>query len=52
MEAVLVTLLGKRPEELTPEDYFAKLNELGWTPTIQELNSAPALEVQGIGARV
>ena len=41
MEAVLITLLGKRPEMLTPEDYFRKLEELGWTPGIQELNPAP-----------
>lgn len=40
MEAVLITLLGKRPEELTPEDYFRKLEELGWTPGIQQLNPA------------
>ena len=41
MEAVLITLLGKRPEALTPEDYFRKLEELGWTPGIQQLNPAP-----------
>ncbi len=39
MEAVLVALLGKRPEEITPEDYFAKLQELGWEPAVQELDS-------------
>ena len=42
MEAVLITLLGKRPEALTPEDYFRKLEELGWKPGIQQLNPAPA----------
>ncbi|HZP81664.1 MAG TPA: quinate 5-dehydrogenase [Chthonomonadaceae bacterium] len=42
MEGVLVTLLGKPPEALTPEDYLGKLKELGWTPRIQELNPAPA----------
>ena len=40
MEAVLITLLGKRPDALTPEDYFRKLEELGWTPGIQALNPA------------
>lgn len=38
MEAVLVTLLNRPPAELTPEDYFRKLNELDWKPQIQELN--------------
>ncbi|HLV79487.1 MAG TPA: quinate 5-dehydrogenase [Chthonomonadaceae bacterium] len=42
MEAVLVVLMGKRPEELTPQDYLSKLKELGWTPRVQELNPAPA----------
>ena len=37
MEGVLVTLLGKRPEELTPDDYFAKLKEIGWKPQVQDL---------------
>lgn len=38
MEAVLVALLGKRPDALTPDDYFQKLEALGWTPRVQELN--------------
>ena len=38
MEAVLVTLLGKPPEELTPEDYMAKFRELNWKPEIRVLN--------------
>ncbi len=38
MEAVLVTLLNKPPSQLTPEDYFRKLQELDWKPTVQELN--------------
>ncbi len=42
MEAVLVTLLGKPPRELTPEDYFQKLKELDWKPTVQVLNPLPA----------
>jgi hypothetical protein len=42
MEAVLVTILGKRPDALTPEDYFRKLEELGWTPRVQTLNPVPA----------
>ncbi len=48
MEAVLVTILGKRPETLTPEDYFRKLEELGWSPRVQTLN--PALVAQSVPA--
>lgn len=44
MEAVLITLLGKPPERLTAADYFAKLKELGWSPTVQELNPAAITE--------
>jgi hypothetical protein len=40
MEAVLVTLLGKRPEALTPDDYMTKFRELHWTPAVRELNPA------------
>ena len=38
MEAVLVTLIGKKPEQIQPQDYLAKLKELGWTPQVQQLN--------------
>jgi hypothetical protein len=38
MEAVLLTLMGKRPEQTTAQDYLSKLKELGWTPQVQELN--------------
>lgn len=41
MEAVLVVLLGRRPESLTPADYLGKLKQLGWKPGIQELNPEP-----------
>lgn len=40
MEAVLVTLLGRRPETLTPEDYMNKFRELHWTPAVRQLNPA------------
>ena len=43
MEAVLVVLMGRPPAELTPDDYLAKLSELGWKPQIQQLN-APAAQ--------
>ena len=38
MEAALVTLLGKPPEQLTPQDYFEKFQELNWKPEIRILN--------------
>jgi hypothetical protein len=38
MEAVLVTILGKPPQDLTPQDYLNKLKELHWMPQVQELN--------------
>ncbi len=38
MEAVLVSLMGRPASEITPEEYFQKLKELDWKPTIQVLN--------------
>ncbi len=38
MEAVLVALSEKRPEELKPDDYLITLKQLGWKPSIIELN--------------
>jgi hypothetical protein len=40
MEAVLVTLLGKRPEDLNSDDYMQTLQKLGWKPKVQELQSS------------
>ncbi len=37
MEAALVAVLGKRPGELTTEDYLGTLTRLGWTPSVQSL---------------
>lgn len=37
MEGVLVSLLGKRPEETTPEDYLHCLEQLGWKPRVTRL---------------
>jgi len=39
LEAVLVAALGRRPEELTPEDYNRMLTELNWHPEVTELQS-------------
>lgn len=37
MEGVIVTLLGKRPEQMTPGDYLEVLRRLDWKPTIIDL---------------
>lgn len=42
MEAVLVTLLQKRPEEITPEEYLQKLKELDWKPNLLDLSASAA----------
>ena len=39
MEGVVVTLLGKRPELLSANDYIDVLRELAWKPNVIELNS-------------
>ncbi|MCG0238267.1 MAG: quinate 5-dehydrogenase [Firmicutes bacterium] len=41
MEAVLVALSGKRPEELTPADYNELLDRIGFRPRIEPLADAP-----------
>jgi len=40
MEAVLVTVAGKRPEEIRPEDYMDMLNRLRWEPNVDHLTPA------------
>lgn len=34
MEGVVVTLLGKRPEQLTEDDYLGMLKKLDWKPNV------------------
>ena len=38
MEAVFVCLLGKPPDNITPEDYLDLINKLKLEPRIEELN--------------
>lgn len=38
IEGVLVTLAGKRPEEMSPEEYLEILNKLDWRPTVRRLD--------------
>jgi hypothetical protein len=44
MEAVMVALTGKRPEELRPEDYLDVLRRLDWKPRVVPLSTAPRPE--------
>ena len=37
MEGVLLALSGKRPEEMTPQDYLTALESLGWQPNVVRL---------------
>lgn len=37
LEGIIVTLAGKRPEEMTPEDYREVLGKLEWEPTVRDL---------------
>ncbi len=38
MESVLVALLDRRPEQLTPGDYLSTLRMLGWQPGVRTLS--------------
>jgi len=42
MEGVVVALLGKRPEELSEQDYLGVLKKLDWKPNVIDLQSTPA----------
>lgn len=44
MEAVLVAVSGKKPSDLTPEDYMTRLRDLGWKPGIQSFDAAAVPE--------
>lgn len=37
MEGVVIALLGKRPEEVSTDDYLACLDQLGWAPRVEWL---------------
>nr|WP_218025690.1 hypothetical protein [Capsulimonas corticalis] len=39
MEGVLVTLSGRKPEDLSPKDYMDLMAKLNWKPRIQTLNT-------------
>ncbi len=51
MEGVIVALLGRRPEDLTDQDYLDVLKELDWQPNIIQLDSlAGSIQTDGGGA--
>jgi hypothetical protein len=41
MEGVVITLQGKRPEEMAESDYLSTLDQLGWSPNVIELSGSP-----------
>lgn len=38
LEGIVVTLAGKRPEEMAPSDYMEVLGRMDWQPTIHKLS--------------
>ncbi|HXH61810.1 MAG TPA: hypothetical protein VNI20_10690 [Fimbriimonadaceae bacterium] len=42
MEGVIITLAGKRPEEMTEKDYLDSLRSLGWNPNVIPLQDGGA----------
>lgn len=38
VEGIIITVAGKRPEDMTPEDYMDVLRKLDWKPTVRKLN--------------
>jgi hypothetical protein len=38
MESVIITILGRRPEEVTPTDYLDMAREIGWEPWVLDLD--------------
>ncbi len=45
IEGMFVCLIGKRPEDIAPEDYIEMAERIGWEPTIRELNETTEGEV-------
>jgi hypothetical protein len=42
MEAVIVALVGKRPEQMTEQDYLEILHRLDWKPNVIDIETPPA----------
>ncbi|QYK53578.1 MAG: hypothetical protein KF824_01500 [Fimbriimonadaceae bacterium] len=41
MEGVIVALVGKKPSDMTDDDYLSVLKKLDWSPGVMELNPPP-----------
>lgn len=39
LQGIFVTLLGRRPEDIGPEDYLELAHRMGWQPTLRDLQS-------------
>ena len=37
LEGIIIALAGKRPEEMSPQDYLDMLRKMDWQPTVREL---------------
>jgi len=37
LEGIIITLAGKRPEEMSPQDYLDTLRKMDWQPTVRDL---------------
>jgi hypothetical protein len=38
LEGIIITLAGKRPEEMSPQDYLDTLRKMDWQPTVRQLS--------------
>ncbi len=45
IEGMFVCLIGKRPEDIAPEEYIEMAERIGWEPTVRELNETAGGEV-------
>ncbi len=41
MEGVFVSLIGKRPQQISAEEYMQLAQQMDWSPVIRELNAPP-----------
>jgi hypothetical protein len=38
VQAILLAVSGRRPEDLTPQDYLALMQQVGFRPRVEVLN--------------
>jgi hypothetical protein len=46
MEAILTVISGKKASEMTEEDYGKLIDEIGFTPRIENLNRCEEIAVE------